>query len=119
MHLAIWHLRVKKAIIACGDDINLQKIQANVPVVYYGFDESNDFAAKNIVKNSEGSTFDVFVRNEFYYTFTIPLAGDHAILNALGVIALCHYEGVPASIVQERLSTFHGVKRRFTVMENR
>ena len=110
-------LRVKKAIIACGDDINLQKIHANVPVVYYGFEESNDFAAKNIVKNSEGSTFDVFVRNEFYYTFTIPLAGDHAILNALGVIALCQYEGVSASIIHERLLTFHGVKRRFTVIE--
>lgn len=111
-------LRVNKAIIACGDDMNLQRIQANVPVVYYGFEESNDFAAKNIVKNSSGSTFDVFVRNEFYYTFTIPLAGDHAILNALGVIALCHYEGVQASIIQERLSSFHGVKRRFTVVKN-
>ena len=41
-------LRVKKGLIACGDDIHLQKIQANVPVVYYGFDESNDFSAKNI-----------------------------------------------------------------------
>ena len=38
-------------------------------------------------------------------------------MNSLGVIALCHYEGVKASIIQERLSTFHGVKRRFTVME--
>ena len=95
----------------------LQKIQANVPVLYYGFEESNDFAAKNIIKTVEGSSFDVFVRNEFYHTFTIPLAGDHAILNSLGVIALCHYEGVKASTIQERLSTFHGVKRRFTVME--
>jgi UDP-N-acetylmuramate--alanine ligase len=112
-------LRVKKAIIACGDDNHLQEIQANVPVVYYGFDESNDFAAKNIVKNSEGCTFDVYVRSELYYTFTIPLTGDHAILNALGVIALCHYEGIPASVIQERLSTFHGVKRRFTVMESK
>ena len=112
-------LRVKKAIIACGDDNHLQEIQANVPVVYYGFDESNDFAAKNIVKNSEGCTFDVYVRSELYYTFTIPLTGDHAILNALGVIALCHYEGIPASVIQERLATFHGVKRRFTVMESK
>ena len=111
-------LLVKKALIACGDDPHLPEIQANVPVVYYGFDESNDFAAKNVVKNSEGSTFDVYVRSEMYYTFSIPLTGDHAILNALGVIALCHYEGIPASIVQERLSTFHGVKRRFTVMES-
>ncbi|MHA6260384.1 UDP-N-acetylmuramate--L-alanine ligase [Sporosarcina sp. CAU 1771] len=111
-------LQVKKAIIACGDDMNLQGIHANVPVVYYGFGESNDFAAKNIVKNSSGSTFDVFVRNEFYYTFTIPLAGDHAILNALGVIGLCHYEGVQALTIQEGLSSFHGVKRRFSIIEN-
>jgi len=111
-------LRVKKALIACGDDRHLQKIQANVPVVYYGFDESNDFAAKNIIKSPLGSTFDVYVRNEPYHTFSIPLTGDHAILNALGVIAFCHYEGVPAAIIQERLSTFDGVKRRFTVTES-
>lgn len=112
-------LRVKKALIACGDDAHLQRIQANVPVVYYGFDESNDLAAKNITKTVDGSTFDVFVRNELYHRFTIPLAGDHAILNALGVIALCHYEGVKASVIQERLTTFHGVKRRFTVNETK
>lgn len=111
-------LRVKKGLIACGDDPHLQEIRANVPVVYYGFEESNDFAAKNIQKTSTGSTFDVYVRNEFYFTFTIPQTGDHAILNALGVIALCHYEGIPASLVQERLSTFTGVKRRFTIVEN-
>lgn len=110
-------LQVKKALIACGDDKHLQKIQANVPVVYYGFDDSNDFAAKNIIKSVAGSSFDVFVRNEFYHSFTIPLAGDHAILNALGAIALCHYEGVQATVIQDRLSTFHGVKRRFTVTE--
>lgn len=111
-------LRVKKGLIACGDDPHLQEIRANVPVVYYGFEESNDFAAKNIERKSTGSTFDVFVRNEFYFTFTIPQTGDHAILNALGVIALCHYEGIPASLVQERLSTFTGVKRRFSIVEN-
>ncbi|WP_336824762.1 UDP-N-acetylmuramate--L-alanine ligase [Sporosarcina sp. USHLN248] len=111
-------LKVKKGIIACGDDPQLQHIQANVPVVYYGFDDHNDFLARNIVKTESGSSFDVYVRNEFYYTFTVPQPGDHAILNALGVIALCHYEGIPVEVVRERLSNFHGVKRRFTVMES-
>lgn len=110
-------LKVKRAIIACGDDQHLQAIQANVPVVYYGFDQSNDFYAKNIQKNSSGTTFDVYVRNEFYHTFSIPQAGDHAILNALSVIAICHYEGVPAAVVNERFASFNGVKRRFTTME--
>lgn len=107
-------LQVNKAIIACGDDEQLQKIQANVPVVYYGFDPSNDFSARNIVKTSEGTEFDVYVRNEFYSKFFIPLFGDHTILNSLAVISLCHYEGVPAKLIQERLNTYGGVKRRFT-----
>ncbi|MBD7984339.1 UDP-N-acetylmuramate--L-alanine ligase [Sporosarcina sp. Sa2YVA2] len=111
-------LRVKKAIIACGDDLHLQQIQANVPVVYYGFGENNDFAAKNIVKSEVGSSFDVYVRNEFFHNFTIPLAGDHAILNALGVIALCQYEGVAIADMEARLASFTGVKRRFTVVES-
>src|SRR5690625_7625536 len=39
--------------------------------------------------------------------------GDHHILNALSVIAICHYEGFQAKDIQN-LSTFQGVKRRFT-----
>lgn len=107
-------LQVKKAIIACGDDEQLQRIQANVPVVYYGFGEENDFAARNVVKTTEGTEFEVYVRNEFYNKFFIPLFGDHNVLNSLSVISLCHYEGVPAELIQERLNSYSGVKRRFT-----
>ena len=107
-------LQVNKAIIACGDDEQLQKIQANVPVVYYGFGQENDFAARNIVKTTEGTEFEVYVRNEFYSKFFIPLFGDHTVLNALAVISLCHYEEIPATLIQERLTTYGGVKRRFT-----
>ena len=107
-------LQVKKGIIACGDDEYLQRIQANVPVVYYGFGSENDFAARNVEKTTEGTSFDVYVRNEFYSKFFIPLFGDHAVLNTLAVISLCHYEDIPADIIQERLNTYKGVKRRFT-----
>src|SRR5690625_2149291 len=105
--------RVKKGIIACGDDEKLQQIQAKVPVVYYGFAPSNDFQAQNINETNAGTEFDVFVRNTYYDTFTIPMFGNHNILNALAVIAICHYEGIPAQDIQH-LSTFQGVKRRFT-----
>ncbi len=104
---------VKKGIIACGDDEHLQQIQAKVPVLYYGFAESNDFQAKNINETSEGTTFDVFVRNNYYATFTIPMYGNHNILNALSVITICHYENMTADEIQ-KISTFTGVKRRFT-----
>lgn len=109
--------QVKKALIACGDDENLQRLQSQVPIVYYGLDPSNDFYATNIEKTQVGCSFDVFIRNEFYHRFTISLTGDHAIKNALAVITLCHYEDVPATIINERFATFTGVKRRFSVME--
>lgn len=105
--------RVKKGIIACGDDEQLQQIQAPVPVVYYGFGPTNDFQAQNIKETKEGTEFDVFVRNTYYDTFQIPMFGEHHILNALSVVAICQYEGISAKNIQN-LSTFQGVKRRFT-----
>ncbi|OEH91788.1 UDP-N-acetylmuramate--L-alanine ligase [Bacillus solimangrovi] len=106
-------LQVEKGIIACGDDEKLQQIHANVPVMFYGFSDHNDFQAQNIRKDTEGTTFDVFVRDSFFDTFHIPAYGDHNVLNALAVIALCHYENVPTEVIQTQLETFAGVKRRF------
>ncbi|WP_374720939.1 UDP-N-acetylmuramate--L-alanine ligase [Peribacillus tepidiphilus] len=107
-------LQVNKGIIACGDDEQLQKIQAKVPVIFYGFNEENDFQARNVSSTPEGTKFDVFVRNTYYETFQIPTFGDHNVLNALAVIALCKYEDISADIVKSQLLTFTGVKRRFS-----
>ncbi|WP_062354915.1 UDP-N-acetylmuramate--L-alanine ligase [Bacillus kwashiorkori] len=107
-------LQVKKGIIAYGDDEYLQKIQAKVPVLFYGFGEENDFQARNIEVTSEGTKFDVFVRNTFYSSFFIPMFGKHNVLNALAVITICHYENIDAAKIAEGLHSFHGVKRRFT-----
>ncbi|MEN2769178.1 UDP-N-acetylmuramate--L-alanine ligase [Ornithinibacillus xuwenensis] len=104
---------VKKGIIACGDDEKLQQIQAKVPVVYYGFLPANDFQAQNVKETEVGTEFDVFVRNTYYDTFTIPMYGNHHVLNALSVIAICHYEGMNAEDIKN-ISTFKGVKRRFS-----
>lgn len=107
-------MQVNKGIIACGDDEKLQGIQAKVPVIFYGFAKENDFQATNIQVSEEGTTFDVYVRSDFYETFTIPTFGNHNVLNALAVISLCSYENIDTEIVKERLKTFAGVKRRFT-----
>lgn len=105
--------KVKKGIIACGDDELLQEIQAKVPVVYYGFGAANDFQAQNVKETAKGTEFEVYVRNTFYETFTIPLYGNHSVLNALAVIAICHYENMQAPDIKS-METFKGVKRRFT-----
>lgn len=107
--------QVKKGIIACGDDLNLQRIRANVPVVYYGFEPENDFTVRQLEMNENGSSFDVFIRNEFYERFTIRQPGKHAVLNALAVIAITQYEQINPKLVQQGFDTFGGVKRRFSV----
>ncbi|MGO4888748.1 UDP-N-acetylmuramate--L-alanine ligase [Anaerobacillus sp. MEB173] len=107
-------MQVKKAIIACGDDQYLQRIHAQVPVVFYGLSEDNDFQGRNIHVEKDGTTFDVFVRNNYYSTFKINGFGTHNVLNALAVIALCHYENISVEAIKEQLQTFAGVKRRFS-----
>ncbi|MFT8317295.1 MAG: UDP-N-acetylmuramate--L-alanine ligase [Sporolactobacillus sp.] len=109
-------LKVRKATFACGDSEQLQMIKSNVPVIYYGFNEENDFQARNVdfLQNRTGTEFDVYVRNDFYGHFKIQGYGKHNVLNALGVISFCNYLNVPIQIVKERLEMFQGVKRRFS-----
>ncbi|WP_062110191.1 UDP-N-acetylmuramate--L-alanine ligase [Bacillus niameyensis] len=107
-------MQVNKAIVAFGDDDYLQKLQAEVPILYYGFKEENDFQARNMKTSSKGTSFDVYIRNNFYANFEIPTFGDHNVLNALAVIALCHYENIDVQNIKDQLITFKGVKRRFT-----
>ena len=75
--------QVQKGLIACGEDEHLQHIQTKVPIIYYGFSSSNDFQAKNVKETSHGTEFDVYVRNTYFDTFSIPLYGNHQVLNAL------------------------------------
>lgn len=106
--------QVKKAIIAYGDDEYVRKIQVDIPIVYYGFQEGNEFQARNIETKSVGTTFAVYIWNDYFGKFFIPSFGEHNILNALAVIAVCHYENIEKEIIQKYLKTFEGVKRRFT-----
>lgn len=106
--------QVKKYIFACGDDQRLRQVKAQVPVIYYGLNEGNDFVAKNIDRTREGSAFDLYIKGEFYKHFTIPTYGNHNIQNALAVIAVAYYEGLDQDLVAQRLANFAGVKRRFT-----
>jgi UDP-N-acetylmuramate--alanine ligase len=105
--------QVKRGIIAYGDDPYLQRIQAKVPIIFYGLSAKNDFYATNIEVKEDGTQFDVYVRDTYFDTFLIPLFGEHQIMNALSVIAFCHYEGLDADVMKQ-LSTFGGVKRRFS-----
>lgn len=104
---------VKKAIIAWGDDEYLRKLEADVPIYYYGFNETDDVYAKNIQITEQGSQFDVFINGEFYGQFLSPQYGDHNILNTLAVVTISYLEKMNIDNIKEALETFGGVKRRF------
>jgi UDP-N-acetylmuramate--alanine ligase len=106
--------QVKKRIVACGDDQHVRRLQPPVPVLHYGFSQKNDLYASNIETDVTGVTFDVFYKRRKVENFTIPMFGRHNILNALAVIGICLSEGLPIDLVKQQLSTFQGVKRRFS-----
>ncbi|MGL6145751.1 MAG: UDP-N-acetylmuramate--L-alanine ligase, partial [Macrococcoides caseolyticum] len=86
--------KVKKAIVACGDDEHLRDIEADIPIYYYGFKEDNKVVAKNMKTTPQGTQFEVYIDGELFDTFVTPMYGDHQVLNALAVITICHLEGL-------------------------
>lgn len=110
-------LNTKKRVIACGDDLNVRKLNTRQDILHYGFNEENDVIAKNIEYYRDKTEFDVYINNELYDRFTISLTGNHLVLNALAVISVCYLEGLNKEDVKKHLSTFKGAKRRFSEEE--
>jgi UDP-N-acetylmuramate--alanine ligase len=105
--------QVKKQVVACGDDPAVRQLQDTSKLITYGFEDRNRVVAKNILKTSEGTTFDVLIDGEFYHTFKTPFFGDHMVQNSLATITICYLEGLSAKVIEKDLSLFGGVKRRF------
>lgn len=100
-------------VVACGDDENIRKISFDKKTIYYGLNENNDVIAKNVEKTEIGSSFDVYMDDEFYHHFELPLYGDHMILNALSAIIVCNHYGISKEDIHDYMKTFKGAKRRF------
>lgn len=103
----------EKMIIACGDDPYTHSLEVKPPIFFYGLDDDNDIQARNVEYHNEGTSFDVFVEDNYYGHFDLPLYGKHMLLNSLAVIGVCYYERLDAREVAKYLKTFEGAKRRF------
>ncbi|NTV28470.1 MAG: UDP-N-acetylmuramate--L-alanine ligase [Candidatus Omnitrophica bacterium] len=102
-------------LIACGDDANLRSILSTGGRRYvtYGFGEDNDWTAREIHCDANGSSFDCFQRGKFLARFSLTIPGKHNVLNSLAVVALGHELKIDLPVIQETLRVFDGVKRRF------
>lgn len=102
-----------KMAIICGDNPYTHILDLNKPVYYYGVSDDNDIQARNIEYRNDGTSFDVFIEDEYYGHFDLPLFGKHMLLNALAAIGVCHYKRYDAKEVSKILKTFKGAERRF------
>ncbi len=102
-----------KMVIACGDDPYTHSLELNTPCFYYGLESDNDIIAKNVEYTKDGIKFEVFVEDNYYGSFDLPLYGKHMLLNSLAVIGVCYYERLEAKEVAKYLKTFKGAGRRF------
>lgn len=103
----------EKMIIACGDDPYTHSLEISKPIFYYGLDDDNDIIAKDVTYTVNGVTFDVFVEDNYYGHFDLPIYGKHMLLDALAVISIAYYERFDAKEVSKVLKEFHSAKRRF------
>ena len=105
---------IKKTVVAWGDDKQIRKIGSdNSKIIFYGFDQSNDYVAVNIKKNVDGSSFDLQYHDQIIGHYQTPLYGEHGILNAMASIIIAQLEKIDSDLIQDGLNKFQGVKRRF------
>lgn len=107
--------QAKKGIIACGEDEYLRQLKTDIPVYFYGFSKECDTYVSNIERTVDGSSFDVTFQSKKLGRFQIPTYGRHNILNALSVITLLCLEGFEPLEIANHLTTYTGVKRRFSI----
>ena len=109
----------KGLLIACKDNKNNLKVipKARCPVITYGFDESADFVAYNLVAKAGFVQFDLRYYNKIIKGFELRVPGIHNVLNACACIVFATILGINPSIIKEVLKNFKGSVRRFEIIE--
>ena len=78
----------------------------------FGIQNPSDVQAKNVVLKEDGSTFEYQG-----YTFSVPVPGEHFVLNALSSIAVGECLGISYEKMQEAIATFQLTKNRMDFID--
>ena len=81
----------------------------------YAINEKADFYADNIQMINGEMHFEYHGINQMHFTCVMPFPGLHNVENAVAALALAQLEGVSKERLQEGLSSFKGIQRRFDV----
>ncbi len=78
----------------------------------FGLAEGATFRAVDLQPGAAGTAFRLLVDGADRGAFTMPLAGEHNVRNALAALAAARAVGVAPEEVRDALGSFRGVKRR-------
>ena len=80
----------------------------------YAINEDADYSAFNLRIQRGTYIFDVKTPSEEIKNIEFQLPGQHNVMNALAALAMADVYGIPLEKIKHYLSTFKGVKRRFS-----
>ncbi len=109
--------QAKDTVIVWGDDPHLKHMNYTKRVIRFGLNDDNDVVAKNVINSDHGLSFDVYIHKDLFGHFNLPFFGMHMLYNVLAVLTIGYLEGMDAEYIEDRLSSFEGVKRRYSVKE--
>jgi len=101
------------AIIGCGDDkntLNVLALQSDCKKLFYGFNDSNNYIARNVSVSHGEFNYDVGNEN-----VKLNVPGYHNVLNSLAVFAVCEHLKISSEAIIKSIESFHGVDRRLQI----
>ncbi len=101
-------------IFAHDDDDNIREVVAfsKCPVGFYGKKPKSEWRLGNYAVNPPAIVFEIWENGKSLGDFKTSMMGEHNLLNALSVIAVCKELGLGKEEIAAGLATFKGVRRR-------
>ncbi len=102
--------------VVCLDDPRIRELLAgyNGPCQTYALDHPDaDYTGRNLRMVGELTIGEVYFRNSYLGDLELRVPGRHNFLNALAVVALGRFVGLPFEGISAALSNFRGAGRRF------
>ncbi len=101
----------------CLDDKGVKDILSEIKrkTITYGISRHCDLRADNIVYSERSSTSDIIYNGNLIGKLNLNIPGLHNIRNALASVSVCLELGVDFETINQALSEFSGVYRRFEI----
>lgn len=98
------------------EKIKTKSSLSKLRITTYGFEDTNDYSAKNLELNSFNSSFDVLIKGKKAGNVSLKVPGCHNVSNSLAAIAVGDLAGIKFLKAARALKNFSGVKRRFQLV---